>query len=534
MGQSNDGWMESASSDAGAFDILDLSRELPQPGENEAFDALLSAKNITRRALARTGARLGREADNVLLWCQGKDSIKFRRFGEYGKLKEHETTKGAHFDTAHIMVPRDRDAPQRGTLLIPGGQTDAARVWELYPQCAVAVLLGGEGPVPDKLPALAARYARVYVCTDADEAGDAAAERLMEAIPGSIRHRPPASDGDNDWCGIGLDAEVPPLPGPPTLPLLDIAARAHEPLPQMLVPNLLPEGTVVWLGGHPGEGKTTMALWCALTFIRMGRPVLWLDWEGGPRQTAARFADLGATDEEIRKLRYADAPHISADAAGQALLLNTVQRVGDGALVVYDSCSKSLASNGLEENNNSEVTQWTVNLLAPLRERCTVLVLDHVAKEATRATPYPRGAGAKKADTDIEFYLEAAAPFNRETVGRLRLTRHKDRLGLVPHTIYYSIGDGKGGIPITETSVVKDDQSGVETTKRILDLLDENEENGLTINQIETRLQDKSGAVARILNGLADDAASGVICEFTPMSLKFKKRGGPAPDTDAF
>lgn len=520
--------------DAGAFDILDVSRDLPLPGENPAFDALLTYKHLTRRAVMRTGARLGAEADNVLLWCQGKDAIKYRRFGAYGRLKQHDTSMGAKFLTAHIMAPRDREAPERGTLLIPGGQTDAARMWEMYPQCSVAVLLGGEGPVPPKLPGLAAKYERVFVCTDADEAGDAAAERLMAAIPGAVRHRPPESEGENDWCAIPLTAEVPPLPGPPTIDLLDIASRANEPLPPLLVDHTVPEGCIVWIGGHPGEGKTTYALYCALTFIRMGRPVLWLDWEGGPRQTAMRFADLGATPEELRLLRYADAPTIAADVQGKALLVNTVDSLGPGALVVYDSCSKALASNGLEENSNAEVTQWTVNCLAPLRERCTVLVLDHVAKEATRATPYPRGAGAKKADTDVEFYLEAAAPFNRETVGKLRLTRHKDRIGIVPHTIYYSIGDGKGGLPLLEIAVIKDDQSGVETTKRILDLLAENEEVGLTINQLETRLQDRSGAVARILNGLADDPESDVICEFTPTSLKFKKRGGSAPDHNAF
>lgn len=182
--------------DAGAFALMDDFRSLPMPGEYPPLDEFLASKNITQRALARTGAMWHNEWDDCLVWCQTKDYVKLRWFaGPNSKdpKKTHQTKWGSLKapPSAHIMAPRNRDADPAGVLLIPEGQTDAARMWEMYPTASVAVLL--VPLVPQKLPAIASGFKRVLICTDADEGGEDLARRLMAAIPGSSRFAPPVS-----------------------------------------------------------------------------------------------------------------------------------------------------------------------------------------------------------------------------------------------------------------------------------------------------------------------------------------------------
>ena len=183
--------------------------------------------------------------------------------------------------------------------------------------------------------------------------------------------------------------------------------------------------------------------------------IAWLDWEGGKRPTVRRMIATSAgidLREPITALgaqfHYVHGPRMTADEDGFAPIRAAVER-WPGALVVFDSASKALSAAGLDENNNSEATRWTTEVVMPTRDAGgTALVIDHVTKGATRSTPYARGAGAKLADTEVFWYVERVEQFDRETAGVVRLTSQKDREGVLPHELTFRVGDGAGGLPV--------------------------------------------------------------------------------------
>lgn len=236
--------------------------------------------------------------------------------------------------------------------------------------------------------------------------------------------------------------------------LVDIARGDLAPAPA-LVRDLIVEGQVNWFAGHPGHGKTTIAMHAAWRAMDAGHHVVWLDWEGGKRPTVRRMiatsAAIGLRDPIATlgvQFHYVHGPRMTADEDGFAPIGAAIER-WPGSLVVFDSASKALSAAGLDENNNSDATRWTTEVVMPTRDvGGTSLVIDHVTKEATRSTPYARGAGAKLADTEVFWYVERVEQFDRETAGVVRLTSQKDREGVLPHEITFRVGDGEGGLPV--------------------------------------------------------------------------------------
>src|SRR5207344_191451 len=84
--------------------------------------------------------------------------------------------------------------------LVVEGETDAARLYELVGDVAtVMVLPAGARTFRREWAALIPRGATVALCLDADEDGDAGAEKAAKIIGGkTLRVRPPIEDGD--WC----------------------------------------------------------------------------------------------------------------------------------------------------------------------------------------------------------------------------------------------------------------------------------------------------------------------------------------------
>lgn len=301
-----------------------------------------------------------------------------------------------------------------------------------------------------------------------------------------------------------------------SLPILEVMslaeAAADTSPPPLLVPDVVPEGLITWLAGHPAHGKTTVAMHAALTAIRQGRPVLWIDWEGGKRPTARRLAAMGATEEDFSCLHYSPFPRLTADRNGLDVVLRRLEEM-PGALVVFDSASKALAAAGLDENSTPDATKWTTEVVMPLREVATVIVIDHVPKSATRTTPYPRGAGSKLADTEVFWYVEAEEKFSREQIGRVLLTLHKDREGILPpQGVRFEVGDGAGKLPVKQIPV--DDASGPSSARKardaVLDVLRRHDGEELTGRQITELVGGKAATAREALRDLAADPSAPV------------------------
>lgn len=251
-----------------------------------------------------------------------------------------------------------------------------------------------------------------------------------------------------------LQAQAAAQPPPPDVPPggeavgsivfepLDLAV--HEPPPDMLIDDLVYVEGVHLLSGHPGCGKTTIAQHMAHMTMADDRHVVWLDYEAGKRQTKRRMQALGIDATMATKyFHYAPFPTQS-----EQHLLALATR-WPSALVVLDSFSKALADAGISEDDNSEVTQFTVQVVkACKRAALPVVIIDHITKQGDESL-YSRGAGAKLADVDVHWRVLKREDFNRSQSGLIQLKQKKDREACLPFESWWKIGDGAGALTIT-------------------------------------------------------------------------------------
>ncbi len=220
------------------------------------------------------------------------------------------------------------------------------------------------------------------------------------------------------------------------------------PEPEPLVSPWLIKGAITAVGSEPGIGKTWLMLHAILAVLRMGLRVLLLDQEAGERQTAARLRDMGMTADEVGRLHYfpfAVGGGLSLAETGRAV--REMMRREGIEFIACDSLSKFFGAFRLSENSNDDATLLIGTLFTPLahEDGRTVLLLDHVVKSPDGGGRYNRGAGSKLADVDVQYSMDAPAPFGRDTMGRIVLTRQKDRLSAVPGTVRFLVGgDGSG------------------------------------------------------------------------------------------
>lgn len=226
--------------------------------------------------------------------------------------------------------------------------------------------------------------------------------------------------------------------------------------PDMLVDDLFYVEGVHWLSGHPGCGKTTLTMNAAWTAMLEGRDVVWLDYEGGVRPTVRRLRDVGVpVDLILERFHYAGWP---VDAPEH---LGTVAERWPGALVILDSASKGITLAGLNENDPTEVTRWVAPIVKVSKlYSLPVVVIDHVTKSSNATARYSRGAGSKLADADVAWYVEATEPFNREQSGLIHCRLQKDREGCLPFDVWYTIGDGRGGLATEPASAPEPPSAG--------------------------------------------------------------------------
>lgn len=186
-----------------------------------------------------------------------------------------------------------------------------------------------------------------------------------------------------------------------------------------LEPGIVAAGCTTLIHGEPGCGKTWLALSIAKRVIDTGDTVVFVDLESGPSRARQRVIALGLDMDGLLYLR--DAPVTLANAA------EFVNFVDDypPALVIFDSLANSLAVAGLQENDNTAVTQWWQAYLHPITRLfgTGVIVIDHDVKNGSSG--YSRGAGAKKAQADFDFSLSVQQPFDRERIGLVTLKSQK-------------------------------------------------------------------------------------------------------------
>lgn len=193
--------------------------------------------------------------------------------------------------------------------------------------------------------------------------------------------------------------------------------------------HLFYPGAIHDLHGEPSVGKTWIALWAAVEALHNGQGAMLIDYEDTAATCRARLLALGATLDDLTRFRY-----VPGRAFTDADLheLRTIAAGLHGGPIIVDAVAPALAADGLDENSNTDVSNWTVRVLRPLaRTGSPVIGLDHVGKAKQDRARGARGAGAKLAAIDGASYEILGQGFSRTQTGKLHIKIAKDRHGHV-------------------------------------------------------------------------------------------------------
>lgn len=186
-----------------------------------------------------------------------------------------------------------------------------------------------------------------------------------------------------------------------------------------LFPPILEAGTCNALFGPPGVGKSLITLEIALTLVREGRRVMYVDDENRVEDTVDRLQAFGATHDELAGLimySFAGLPPLDTQEGGMHLA--ALADYNDPALVVLDTTTRMVQG---DENQANTFLQLYRCSLVPLKQRgITSLRLDHPGKEGSKGQ---RGSSAKAGDVDTIWKIYA------EDGDVLVLEREKSRSG---------------------------------------------------------------------------------------------------------
>jgi hypothetical protein len=499
-GQSNGDWGDLAEHNPDLAEAWDRCRPLPEPGVNDALDAFVESKGLDIPSLVRVGARL--TDDPTVLTYVYAGGLKYRSL-ETGQKWSYT---GSEFRALKIV--RSASGARAETALVVESETDAAKATILFPLLDVAVLPAGARHWTAAYTEQLVGYDLVLVGLDNDEAGEAGSEKILAVLPQAERFAPP--DGFKDWCEV---ADAPPLPEPSEsdaiggivftdlVELLD----AGVPEPEVLVDDVLYTEGVHLVSGHPGCGKTTLvAHWAWSVLADRLRHVVWFDYESGTRQTVRRLVAMGFPRDLVERFHYSGWPTDAEKHLGE------VASRWPGALVVIDSMSKALSQAGIDENDNSQVTSWTTQIVQACKDNALpVVVIDHIAK-AGGSSDYSRGAGAKLADVDVHWRIVKDKEFNRTTVGVVVARQKKDREGYFPLENWYSVGDGEGNLVIDPTEPDEVD-TVAQIRDKILEFLKQSPEDSFTQGQVVSAARCHADDGRKVLDELADHPGESVV-----------------------
>jgi len=224
---------------------------------------------------------------------------------------------------------------------------------------------------------------------------------------------------------------------------VDLTTVATEP-PDMLVEGLISRGSVVSIYSGAGTGKTWTALYALAQTVARGEKAVYVDKENGARIIRERLGLMGVNLEATKHLiRYIPFPTAGLDGPTVEAWAAMLDREKP-ALVIFDSWIGFLASCGLDENSSNDVATWADKYATPAaRERgVAVLILDHEPKAAGNKTA--RGSSRKLDYVDAQFKQTVTAPFDRSTVGSVKLSKQKDREGWLPSALHFRAGGKRG------------------------------------------------------------------------------------------
>jgi hypothetical protein len=241
---------------------------------------------------------------------------------------------------------------------IAEGETDACRLLDLVSgKIAVLVLPAGAGTFKREWAELIPHGSTVYLCHDADEAGDKGAAKAARILGGkAVRLRPPVENGDwCDWDGSAEQFAELVAAADKAAEILEVmtarelCALPDPPEDEQLLGPLLLRGQRLVLGAHTGEGKTSMALQIVRALTSSGEFLDWqgaggrtlvLDAEQGLRTVKRRLREVGLDEsDEVDYVRVPDGLALDSDEQHVAEVERALEQ-GRYTLIVADPLYK--------------------------------------------------------------------------------------------------------------------------------------------------------------------------------------------------
>jgi hypothetical protein len=228
------------------------------------------------------------------------------------------------------------------------------------------------------------------------------------------------------------------------------AMRNGVPPPAMILTDWIVQGELHWVHAEAESAKTWFALWAAVQLmtpgVRDGQDhggyrVVYFDEELGEARLAERLLSLGA-DPDIVDNHFAYFPFpgwkMTPDEVAEH---QRILRATSPALAIYDTATDALSEAALDENSGKDVTSWVKAYPEQARGlHAATLVLDHTTKESSGGK-YAVGSRAKRAKAKVQYRIETAAEFNRETKGAVTITLTKNTVGAtIPKTRSITVG----------------------------------------------------------------------------------------------
>jgi AAA domain/Toprim-like len=242
-------------------------------------------KRITTAGLEQLGARIVNRGDTgyclAYAGTNGNGKITAIKYRPLNGTSHDSFTENPSV-WLHPIIIGDRLSLN---WAIAEGETDAARLYELIGgECAVLVLPAGAKTFKREWAALIPRGARIALCHDADDDGDAGARKAAQILgaESTVRVRPPVEG--TDWCDFNGDRDA-FLALTHVMPRLEFASYAKftvrqfptaDPLLGELGKILIARGSLFMVYGQDGSGKST---WTIDGIIHLAAGA---DWLGHP------------------------------------------------------------------------------------------------------------------------------------------------------------------------------------------------------------------------------------------------------------
>lgn len=432
MGESNGAWGTIDPKDDSLQAEWDEYYQLPPAGENAILDAFVESKWLTIEDLIRVGTRI--KGDGVTLVHLYPRAIKWRNIitGQRG------TSLGGDLMSEMKIV---RPSIEASNIIIVEGETDAAMVSRLYPECHVAVLSGAEHFQPNFVSQLK-DYDGIFIGLDNDDAGERGAAKIQELVPHAVRVHP---EGD-DWCSeepARVELPEPGKPEPVFYTTHELLTMETPDIPSFYEHAVLPVGGLVVIHGWAKSFKSFIAFDLAASLAQC-EP--WATFE-----PMAEPVKVGIIQYEIPRPYYQARWNVITKNAVSPDLLNNVMhyrpqaRPGitagnkEAELELVEACLKAginvviidpvrRASGTLDLNSEHEV-RVMLNLFARMQDAgLTVIFTHHDNKEGARAgggSPISMtgsGAFAGDADTIVSVSLPKGEHLDTSTKRNMHFT----------------------------------------------------------------------------------------------------------------